>query len=70
MIPLEWLEQAPDSMGECDHCHKDAALWMEPACEGDWQYCAACVRAMHKARKQQRKDDAAETWRTGNPCDI
>lgn len=47
---LAWTEQAPDSSGECDHCHKEGPLWALPSQidkepQANWMYCAACFRA-------------------------
>jgi len=54
---LQWLQQGPDSRGECDDCHHERELWQMPVelddeSGGDagWQLCAICFRRMVKSK--------------------
>ena len=53
MIDLQeamgWLDQEPDSSGECDGCHRDGGLWQLPVeidqeAAAQWLYCRKCFK--------------------------
>ena len=45
----------PDASGECDRCHRDAALWEDHDEPGGWQFCKACYGVL--AKKEQAARD-------------
>lgn len=53
---LGWLQQRPDSIGECDRCHQDdKRLWQLPIeldseTDAGWQYCSECYRKIVNAK--------------------
>lgn len=48
---LDWVNQPCDSVGECDRCHDDGALWQLPLeldnePDADWMYCSRCFQTI------------------------
>jgi len=52
---LEALEMPAQLTGECDRCRRDGMdLWdLDPDDSGGWLWCAQCVRAAARLRRER-----------------